>query len=201
MNVGVEELGIAGDGDLQIAPIIAGNTKAGGLQTIIGAVLLVDGVVISGGIFGAGAPFGSALITMGASMVIGGVIEMLSPAVTGFKTNVAPENTSGYTFGSAKSMTASGNPVPLYCGELRVGGAIISAATVERFRTDAQQGFSLLSYACSGNLLGVPLIAPSAKQGRLNLRIPEEQNAGLKELCRRKSEILMRVSYCDPAGI
>ena len=127
-NIGEQELSFSGDGEIRIAPIITGSKKAGGLQTIIGAVLIVVGLVITGGTFGVGAPFGSALITMGASMAIGGVIQMLSPAAKGLKTSAAPENTPGYAFGSAKNTTASGNPVPLCVGKRRWGGAIISAA-------------------------------------------------------------------------
>jgi len=127
-NIGEEELGFAGDGDIRLAPVITGSKRGGALQTIVGAVLIVAGLVITGGTFGAGAPFGSAVIMMGASMVTGGVIQMLSPQPKGLKTNAAPENTPGYAFGSAKNTTASGNPVPLCYGKRRVGGAIISAA-------------------------------------------------------------------------
>jgi len=127
-NIGEEELGFAGDGDIRIAPVITGSKRGGALQTIVGAVLIVAGLVITGGTFGAGAPFGSAVIMMGASMVAGGVIQMLSPQAKGLKISAAPENTPGYAFGSAKNTTASGNPVPLCYGKRRVGGAIISAA-------------------------------------------------------------------------
>lgn len=90
--------------------------------------MIVVGLVITGGTFGAGAPFGSALMMMGGSMVLGGVIQMLSPQAGGLKTSAAPENTPGYAFGSAKNTTASGNPVPLCAGRRPWGGAIISAA-------------------------------------------------------------------------
>ena len=95
---------------------------------VVAGVLIVVGLVITGGTFGAGAPFGSALIMMGGSMVLGGVIQMLSPQAGGLKTSAAPENTPGYAFGSAKNTTASGNPVSLCYGRRRWGGAIISAA-------------------------------------------------------------------------
>ena len=68
------------------------------------------------------------MMMMGASLALGGVIQMLSPQAGGLKTSAAPENTPGYAFGSAKNTTASGNPVPLCYGKRRVGGAIISAA-------------------------------------------------------------------------
>jgi len=98
-NLEEKELGFSGEGSIRIAPVITGSKRGGALQTIIGAVLIVVGLVITGGSFGTMAPFGSALIMMG-----------------------------GYAFGSAKNTTASGNPVPLCYGKRRVGGAIISAA-------------------------------------------------------------------------
>ena len=128
MNLAEKELGFAGGGDIRIAPIVTGSKRGGALQTIIGTVLIIVGLVITGGTFGAGAPFGSALIMMGGSMVLGGVIQMLSPQAGGLKTSAAPENTPGYAFGSAKNTTASGNPVSLCAGRRRWGGAIISAA-------------------------------------------------------------------------
>ena len=127
-NLEEKELGFSGEGDIRIAPVIIGSKRGGALQTIIGAVLIVVGLVITGGTFGAGAPFGSALIMMGGSMVLGGVIQMLSPQAGGLKTSAAPENTPGYAFGSAKNTIASGNPVSLCYGRRRWGGAIISAA-------------------------------------------------------------------------
>lgn len=127
-NLEEKELGFSGDGDIRIAPIVTGSKRGGALQTIIGAVLIVVGLVITGGTFGAAAPFGSALIMMGGSMALGGVIQMLSPQAGGLKTSAAPENTPGYAFGSAKNTTASGNPVPLCAGRRPWGGAIISAA-------------------------------------------------------------------------
>ena len=71
----------------------------------------------------------------------------------------------------------------------------------EDFELMLQQGLSLLRYACSGNLLGVPLVESGANQGRLNLSVLPEQNAVMKELFKRKAEFLMKVSYCDPAGV
>ncbi|MCQ3001428.1 tail assembly protein [Pseudomonas syringae] len=126
-NIGESELGYHGQGDIIIAPVIAGSKRAGVLQTIVGAVMIVAGIVVSGMSFGLAAPIGAALIAGGIGMVAGGVIQMLSPQAGGLKTSAAPENTPGYAFGSAKNTTASGNPVPLCYGKRRVGGAIISA--------------------------------------------------------------------------
>lgn len=115
-NLGEGELGYVGEGEIRIAPVITGSKRAGILQTIVGAVLLVASI------------WAPSLAPAGVALVAGGVIQMLSPQAGGLKTSAAPENTPGYAFGSAKNTTASGNPVPLCIGERRWGGAVISAA-------------------------------------------------------------------------
>ncbi|NWB09052.1 tail assembly protein [Pseudomonas sp. D5002] len=127
-NLEEKELGFEGSGDIRIAPVITGSKRAGVLQTIVGAVMIVAGIIVSGMSFGLAAPIGAAMISGGIGLVAGGVIQLLSPQAGGLKTSAAPENTPGYAFGSAKNTTASGNPVPLCYGKRRVGGAIISAA-------------------------------------------------------------------------
>ena len=79
----------------------------GVLQTIIGAILIVVGVIFPA------TPFGTSLIGAGIGLVAGGVIQMLSPQAGGLKTSDTAENTPGYAFGRAKNTTASGNPVSL----------------------------------------------------------------------------------------
>lgn len=115
-NIGEGELCFQGKGEIRIVPVITGSKRAGLLQTIVGAVLLVASIWFP------------ALAPAGIAMVAGGVIQMLSPQAGGLKTSAAPENTPGYAFGSAKNTTASGNPVSLCYGRRRWGGAIISAA-------------------------------------------------------------------------
>ena len=115
-NIGDGELSYQGRGDIKIVPVIVGSKRAGILQTIVGAVILVASIWFP------------ALAPAGIAMVAGGVIQMLSPQAGGLKTSAAPENTPGYAFGSAKNTTASGNPVPLCIGNRRWGGAIISAS-------------------------------------------------------------------------
>lgn len=115
-NISDGELGYQGRGDIKIVPVIVGSKRAGILQTIVGAVLLVASIWFP------------ALAPAGIAMVAGGVIQMLSPQAGGLKTSAAPENTPGYAFGSAKNTTASGNPVSLCYGRRRWGGAIIGAA-------------------------------------------------------------------------
>ncbi|MNF35824.1 Bacteriophage lambda tail assembly protein I [compost metagenome] len=127
-NIEEKELGYSGLGDIRIAPVITGSKRAGVLSTIVGAVMIVAGIAVTGMSFGSAAPLGAALISGGIAFTAGGVIQLLSPQAKGLKTSAAPENTPGYAFGSAKNTTASGNPVPLCIGRRRWGGAIISAA-------------------------------------------------------------------------
>ncbi|MBV7523466.1 tail assembly protein [Pseudomonas sp. PDM29] len=121
-NIEEKELSYHGSGEIRIAPVIVGSKRGGVLQTIVGSVMIVAGVLLLA------TPFGAPLIAAGIGLVAGGVIQLLSPQAKGLKTSAAPENTPGYAFGSARNTTASGNPVPLCYGKRRVGGAIISAA-------------------------------------------------------------------------
>ncbi|RQO62207.1 tail assembly protein [Pseudomonas sp. KBW05] len=123
-NLEEKELGFGGSGEIRIAPVITGRKRAGLMQTILGAILIVVGFFA----FGSTTTTGAALIAGGIGSAAGGVIQMLSPQAAGLKMSAAPENQPGYAFGSAQNTTASGNPVPLCYGKRRVGGAIISAA-------------------------------------------------------------------------
>ncbi|ANF84151.1 hypothetical protein A7J50_0707 [Pseudomonas antarctica] len=127
-NVGEGEFKLGGTREIRIVPVICGSKRAGVLQTVVGAVLIVAAAFITAASGGTATPLTSAMAAAGWGMAIGGVIQMLSPQAGGLKTSAAPENTPGYAFGSAKNTTASGNPVPLCYGKRRVGGAIISAA-------------------------------------------------------------------------
>lgn len=46
-NLLEKEIGFTGEGDIRIAPVLTGSKRGGALQTIIGAVLIVVGLVIS----------------------------------------------------------------------------------------------------------------------------------------------------------
>ncbi|RON33732.1 phage tail protein [Pseudomonas brassicacearum] len=117
-NVSEKDFALGGTQEIRIVPVIAGSKRAGLIQTIIGAVLIV-----------AGAYFGQPwAVQLGVGLVAGGVIQMLSPQASGLKQSASPENSASYAFGSAKNTTASGNPVPICIGDRRWGGMIISAS-------------------------------------------------------------------------
>ena len=125
-NITKEELKHnSGDEVIRIVPVITGSKRAGVLQTVIGAVLVVAGIVASfiPGVQGA-APY---LIQMGAAMMIGGVVQMLSPQAKGLASRQDPDNMPSYAFGGPVNTVAMGNPVGVAYGLRERGGAIISA--------------------------------------------------------------------------
>lgn len=116
-NEGVGAFELGGTREIRIVPVLAGSKKGGILQTIIGAVLVVAGVFTGQGW----------AIQAGAALMIGGVIQMLSPQARGLKGRQDTENQPSYAFGGAVNTTAMGNPVALGYGKRRIGGAIVSA--------------------------------------------------------------------------
>jgi predicted phage tail protein len=126
-NVGVSEFDLSGVSEVRIVPVVSGSKRAGLLQTIIGAVIFVASFFVPG-MQGWGQ-------SLGASLALGGVIQMLSPQASGLKQSASPENLPSYAFGSAKNTTASGNPVPICIGRRRWGGMIISASIYAEDKT------------------------------------------------------------------
>ncbi|EPT7052211.1 tail assembly protein [Cronobacter sakazakii] len=128
-NIGQDELKHnSGEEDIRIAPVIAGSKRGGVLQTILGAVLVVGALAL--GPVGIGAIGGSTAMSiglMGGSMMIGGVVQMLSPQPGGLASRQDPDNAPSYAFGGPVNTTAMGNPVGLLYGEREIGGAIVSA--------------------------------------------------------------------------
>ncbi|MBA6068421.1 tail assembly protein [Pseudomonas mosselii] len=130
-NVGPEEFDRGGVRELRLVPVIGGSKRGGLLQTVVGIALIAAATFATGGLgaaFAAGAGGWGVAAAVGASMAIGGVIQMLSPQPKGLSMSASPENRPSYAFGSANNTTASGNPVPICIGERRWGGAIISAS-------------------------------------------------------------------------
>lgn len=117
-NISQEELTLSGSKDIRIAPIISGSKRNGLFQTILGAVMVIIGVVF---------PPASPLIAPGIALLAGGIIQMLSPQAKGLKSREETENSPSYAFGGAVNTTAMGNPIGILAGERIIGGAIISA--------------------------------------------------------------------------
>lgn len=130
-NIGVDDFkALSGDTDIRIAPVMEGAKKAGLFQTILGAVMVVAGIVVTGMTFGSAGVIGAGMISAGIGMMAGGIYQMLSPQPKGLQGRDDPDNKPSYAFGGAVNTLAMGNPVALLYGEREIGGAIISAGIV-----------------------------------------------------------------------
>jgi len=123
-NIGEEELSLGAKEEIRIAPVYGGR-KSGTIQVIVGAILIAAGVV--GNVMFPANPVSPFLINAGIAMVVGGVIQMLSPTARGLKTKNDDENTAAYAFGGPVNTTAQGTPVGILYGYREIGGAVISA--------------------------------------------------------------------------
>lgn len=130
-NIGMNDFkDLAGNTDIRIAPIMEGAKKAGMFQTILGAVMVVAGVVMTVISGGTASPLAAGLMTSGIGMMAGGIYQMLSPQPKGLQGRDDPDNKPSYAFGGSVNTLAMGNPVALLYGEREIGGAIISAGIV-----------------------------------------------------------------------
>lgn len=124
-NIGEDDLGKPTGRDvIRIVPVISGSKRAGVLQTVIGVVILALAWWNPLGWSAAGVMFAG---TTGASMALGGVMQMLSPQAKGLSSQDGPNNRPSYSFNGAVNTSVQGNPVPLLYGRMIVGSAVISA--------------------------------------------------------------------------
>ena len=121
-TISEKEVGMRSDADLiRVVPVVEGAGGNGVMQTILGAVLIVVGVV--GNIYGG---WGTPFISAGIGMMVGGVAQMLMPKAETGDAN-GDGNKANYGFGGAVTTVAQGNPVPILYGKRAIGGFVISA--------------------------------------------------------------------------
>lgn len=118
-NVSEEELEMTnGTDDIHLVPIIIGSKRGGLFQTILGIGLLSSAVFFPWGTAFAASNF---LGAVGASMAIGGVVQLISPQTTGLRMRQDTDNKPSYAFGGPVNTTAQGNPIPVGYGRREVG--------------------------------------------------------------------------------
>ncbi|MFS7195101.1 tail assembly protein [Rahnella inusitata] len=147
-NISLEEFDMSASAtEYTMVPVIEGAKRAGTLQIVIGAVALVAAFFTAGASFAAWASAAgysaaaiagttTALVGIGLSMTIGGVVQMLTPQPS-FNVGASSDadNKANYAFGAPVNTVAMGYPVPLLYGQREIGGAIISAGI---FSSDQQ---------------------------------------------------------------
>jgi predicted phage tail protein len=116
---------------IRIAPAVAGSGGRGLGQLLLGIALIAAAVFLPASIAGIGlfgtATVGSVIGSIGISLALGGIAQMLSPAPKVSEPGEKPENQPSYVFNGAVNTTAQGQPVPICYGRLIVGSAVISA--------------------------------------------------------------------------
>jgi predicted phage tail protein len=126
----------AGQQDIMIVPVIAGAGAVGRILAGIAIIALSFGIgalasagVTLGGIGGIGT-IGTAFVGIGASLVLGGVAQLLAPVPTvpqGPSSDNDPRKT--YNFSGIQQTSRQGVPVPCVYGLTLVGSVVISAGT------------------------------------------------------------------------
>ena len=103
--------------EIRFTPVTEGASAAA--RIVVGAILIVVGVLIP--------PLGAYTIPMGIGLMIGGLVELLSPQP---KTSdgAAREDKTSYYFNGPVNTTTQGVPVPLVYGRCLVGSQSVSAA-------------------------------------------------------------------------
>jgi len=125
-NVGHDQMCTPpGGDDIRIAPVMRGAKRAGLFQTILG-VALVALAWWNPPALGMTAQMAFGVGLAGASMALGGVVQMLSPQAKGLSTKDSPNNGASYNFNGPVNTTAQGNPVPILYGRMIVGSAVLS---------------------------------------------------------------------------
>ncbi len=107
---------------IHIAPVVQGAGAVG--RIVIGAIMVIVGTFVPGMQW---------MVPMGWSLVIGGVIQLLSPTP---KTDSGmgsedPLHRPSYNFNGPVNTTAQGHPVPLAYGKVICGSAVISAGLIQ----------------------------------------------------------------------
>lgn len=116
-----------GGRSIRIAPMVIGAKNQGIGSIILGVVLIVVGVWIGVGSGGTAGLVAQGLVSAGVGMIVGGVVQLLTPSPKVKQPSDGPNNQANYSFSGPVNTQAQGNPVPLIYGEVFAGSATISA--------------------------------------------------------------------------
>lgn len=120
----------SGGKTIHIIPVVCGS---GGAQRIIAGVIIIVAAYFLGPA-GAGAAASisagtaSTMTVFGASMILGGVMQLLTPMPKSMQfSSENANNRPSYMFTGPINTVGQGNPVPVLYGKLLVGSQVISA--------------------------------------------------------------------------
>ena len=127
-DIALEELHHPASGDIKIIPVIAGAGAVG--RILAGIAIIAFAIVTAGaGIAGLGLGFSASTATsiglVGASLVLGGVAQLLTPTPKTNKDEGDPRKS--FSFSGIQNTSRAGLPVPVVYGEMLVGSVVVSA--------------------------------------------------------------------------
>ncbi|EEU6049585.1 DUF1376 domain-containing protein [Salmonella enterica] len=109
---------------IHIVPRLAGAKSGGVFQAVLGAALIAVVWWNPAGWLGAAAVSG--MYMTGASMILGGVAQMLAPKPKMSEMRQTDNGRQNTYFSSLDNMVANGNTLPVLYGEMQVGSRVIS---------------------------------------------------------------------------
>lgn len=119
----------AGQATIRITPVLAGAGAVG--RILLGVALVAASFFIPGSAaLAVGAlkvGIGSAVFGLGATLVLGGVAQLLTP-VPKLDVQTEQDPRRSYSFSGIQNTSRPGTPVPIVYGETLVGSIVISAA-------------------------------------------------------------------------
>ena len=113
-------------GDIFIAPEIEGR-KAGVIATVLSAVLIVVGAILSA--YGMGV-VGVPMMKLGAGLMLGGVCMMLTPVpgTPEYNQREAPDERQSFLFDGPVNTNEQGGAIPIPYGRVLLGSTVVSTA-------------------------------------------------------------------------
>lgn len=115
---------------IRIAPVVQGARAVG--RIVLGIVLVIAAFYTGGASMAAWGTTASMMGSMGASLILGGIVQLLSPTPSSDSgmDSEAVENRPSYNFNGVVNTTAQGHPVQLAYGKVICGSAVISAGLI-----------------------------------------------------------------------
>lgn len=112
--------------DIKIVPRVKGSSAAG--RIIAGVVLVVIGAVIQYVSGGTATPLAQWFYATGASMILGGIVGLMTKSTAGSTLESESANTESYIFSGPVNTTKQGSPIRIGYGKMIVGSQVISAS-------------------------------------------------------------------------
>ena len=124
-----ESFSLCGKEDIKIIPRVIGSSNA--VRIVAGAALVALAIWNPMGwlAIGTKGAFGlSVMLGMGTSLMLGGVVGLMTKTASGMSIDSGAENSESYIFSGPVNSTKQGSPLKIGYGKMVVGSQVISAS-------------------------------------------------------------------------